>query len=267
MKPKAFTICGVLSVLLFLNSCSPFLLIQGDGDLVTQEINIDDYTGIKASNSSIDIMYVQSDEAPTLTVTTDRNILEKYDIRVREGKLRIEPEDKYEHALFKPTKFIVTTNSTSLRKIDVSGSINFTVDRPLRTDDLEIDLAGSGRVNLNDSVIVDKLDIDIAGSGTLNAFAVEGNSFDGDIAGAGRLNLGGQMTRASFDIAGSGTIRAFDFQVEEMKCDIAGSGNIEISVSHSINAQIAGSGRIKYKGNPSHIKKDVAGSGSIKKMD
>ncbi|MDR1918904.1 MAG: DUF2807 domain-containing protein [Tannerellaceae bacterium] len=267
MKPNLFTVCSVLSVLLFLNSCFSFQIIQGDGDLLTQEIEIEDYVSIQASNSAIDITYVQSDEAPALTVITDRNILEKYNIRVREGKLKILPKDEYEHSYFKPTKFIVTTNSTSLRKIDVAGSINFTVDKPLRTDELDIDLAGSGKVNLNDSVFVDKLDIDIAGSATLNAFALQGHSFDGDIAGSGKLNLGGQVSKATFEIAGSGDIRAFDLQVEDMKCDIAGSGNIEISVHNSIHAQIAGSGHIRYKGNPPNIKKDVAGSGSIKKID
>ncbi|MDR2118602.1 MAG: DUF2807 domain-containing protein [Tannerellaceae bacterium] len=268
MKTKVFTLCSACSALLFLNSCFSFQVIQGDGDLVTEEISISDYSGIQTANSStIDITYTQSDGAAGLSLVTDRNIYDKYDIRVVEDELKIRPKKEYEHALFKPTSFIVTTNSAHLRKIDIAGSASFTVNNPLHTDELDIDLAGSGKINLNDTLTAERIDIDIAGSGTLNAPAIEGKSFDGDIAGSGRLNLGGHLTSASFDIAGSGTIRAFDLQVEDMECDIAGSGDIEISVTNSIRADVAGSGRIKYKGEPQHIQKDILGGGSIRKVD
>ncbi|MDR2810753.1 MAG: DUF2807 domain-containing protein, partial [Tannerellaceae bacterium] len=125
MKAKLFTICSAWSVLLLLNSCYPLQIIKGDGDLVTQEISIDNYTGLEASNTStMDITYTQSDKAAGLTVVTDRNILEKYNIRVQEGKLKILPKKEYEHALFVPTSFIVTTNSAHLNKIDIAGSVN-----------------------------------------------------------------------------------------------------------------------------------------------
>lgn len=260
--------CSVLSALLLLNSCFSFQIIQGNGDLVTKEINIPDYTEIQAANSStIDITYAQTDGEAGLSIVTDRNVLDKYNIRVEGARLKILPKEEYRHAFFRPTSFIVTTNSARLRKLDISGSAVFTANNPLHTDELDIDLAGSGRINLNDTVFTDRLEIDIAGSGTLNAPAVESHSFNADIAGSGTLNLGGHADRASFDIAGSGTIRAFDFQVEDMACDIAGSGDIEISVTSSIRADVAGSGRIKYKGDPQHIKKDIAGSGSIRKVD
>ncbi len=84
---------------------------------------------------------------------------------------------------------------------------------------------------------------------------------------SGKLNLGGIIQKAYFDIAGSGTIRAFDLHVEDMKCKIAGSGDIDITANNSIDASIAGSGRIKYKGDAKDIKKSVAGSGSIKQVD
>jgi hypothetical protein len=268
MKTKVCITCSALSALLLLsNSCYSFHEIRGSGDLVTEQISIGDYTEIKASNSAIDITYTQSDEAAGLRIVTDRNIFEKYNIRVEKGKLRIQPDEKYKNAHFKPTSFVVTTNSTRLRKVDFAGGSTFTTNSPLRTDVLDIDLAGSGKVNLNDTVSADKLGIDIAGSGTLNASAIEAHSFDADIAGSGKLNLGGHVTKASFDIAGSGTIRAFDLQVEDMECDIAGSGNIEITVNNSIDAEVAGSGRIRYKGDPPRIKSHMAGSGSIRKAD
>jgi hypothetical protein len=81
------------------------------------------------------------------------------------------------------------------------------------------------------------------------------------------MNLGGRIASASFEIAGSGTVHAFDLQTENVKCNIAGSGNLEISANSSIRADIAGSGKVKYRGNPSQIDMDAAGSGSIRKVD
>ncbi|MDR1203837.1 MAG: DUF2807 domain-containing protein [Tannerellaceae bacterium] len=251
---------------LVMNSCNPFHMIRGDGNLVTQELTLDDYDVIQAAHT-MKITYAQSEETPVLTVTTDQNIMEKYILRVKGTKLQIKPKDEYKHAHFFPTQFTVTTHSKGLRKVDLAGSVTFDLDSPFTGNDLEINLAGSGTINLNDQVTIHDLEVDMAGSTTLNAYKLNGKGFDGDVAGSGKINLGGIMTKATFDIAGSGTVRAFDLQVEEMKCSIAGSGDIEISVSNSISADVAGSGRIKYKGDPQTIRKEIAGSGSIKKVD
>ncbi|MDR0748603.1 MAG: DUF2807 domain-containing protein [Tannerellaceae bacterium] len=255
-----------LACLLSMNSCNPFHLIRGDGNLVTQTLTLDDYDVIEASHS-IKATYIQSEDPPVLTVTTDQNIMEKYTFQVKDSKLQIKPKDEYKYANFFPTQFTVTTHSKGLKKVNLAGSVTFDLDSPLTGNDLEINLAGSGTINLNHLVTINKLDIDLAGSSTFNACKLNGKDFDGDIAGSGKINLGGIMTKATFEIAGSGTVRAFDLQVEDMKCNIAGSGDIEISVSHSISADVAGSGRIKYKGDPQTIRKEIAGSGSIKKMD
>lgn len=235
--------------------------------MFTEHIRIGYYTEIEASNSEIDILYTQSDEGVGLSVVADRNILEKYDIRVVDGKLKIQPQEEYKHTYFKPTRFVVTTHSTHLNKINIAGSVSFTANSPLRTDLMDIDVSGRGKICFNDILVAERLTIDVAGRGTLNAPALKGDSFRGGIAGSGKLHLGGHLREASFHIAGSGTVRAFDLQVDEMRCNIAGSGDIEISVNNRIDAEIAGSGHIKYKGNPPGIRERVAGSGSIKKVD
>jgi hypothetical protein len=253
--------------LLGLSCCFPFQVIKGDGDLVTQEISISDYNTIKVSNGSINLTYSQSEETPGLTVTVDRNIFDKYVFEVKDSELHIVPKEEYKRTGFNPTVFTVTTNSTGLNKLDAAGDIDFKVNNPLLTDELELRLAGSTKVNFNDSLILNKFNVSIAGSGNLNVPAVTGNSFNGRVAGSGKLILGGEITKASFEIAGSGTVRAFDLWVDDIKCKIAGSGDIDISVNNSITAEVAGSGRIKYHGDPQSITKNVAGSGSIKKVD
>ena len=67
--------------------------------------------------------------------------------------------------------------------------------------------------------------------------------------------------------AGSSKFKTFDLETEELNCKAAGSTNIEITANKEISAKIAGSGTIRYKGNPNIKGKKIAGSGSITKAD
>ena len=67
--------------------------------------------------------------------------------------------------------------------------------------------------------------------------------------------------------AGSSKIKAFGLETEELTCKAAGSTHIEITANKAISTKIAGSGTIRYKGNPNIKEKSIIGSGSITKVD
>ena len=67
--------------------------------------------------------------------------------------------------------------------------------------------------------------------------------------------------------AGSCKIKAFDLETEKLNCKAAGSTHIEITVNKAISTKMAGSGTIRYKGNPEIKEKSIVGSGSITKVD
>ena len=99
------------------------------------------------------------------------------------------------------------------------------------------------------------------------AIKVYCEELNGDMAGSNTIVLGGTVGIAEFSIAGSGTVRAFDCTMDELECKIAGSGDIEAFVVNKIKAEIAGSGSVKYKGDPQDIQKKVMGSGKIEKVE
>ncbi|MDR2140150.1 MAG: DUF2807 domain-containing protein [Tannerella sp.] len=261
---------SVLAVgMLLTGSCFSFrgARIKGDGNVEAREITIRDYDAVRVQGGSMKVDYRQSDDAPGLTVTVDRNIFEMYRFEVHDGELIIEPKEEYKHDRFVPTQFTVVTNSTGLRRVKAAGRVEYTVGSPLRTEELNFSLAGGTKVDLKNAVVLRKLEVKIAGSGTLNLPALTGETFESDIAGSGRMNLGGEVARASFEIAGSGTVHAFDLQAGEVKCKIAGSGYVEASANNSLQAEIAGSGDIRYRGNPQQVNTNVAGSGKVRKAD
>lgn len=267
MKTK-LSFLGLALLLLFLNGCIPSRIINGNGELVTEIISITDYDKIQTAGS-VKVNYTQSEEAPFFEVTTDSNIFEKFEFIVSDdGILRIRPKQEFRRGYnFRPTQFTVTTNSTQLHKAELAGSSQFHANSTLTTDDLKINIAGSGTIHLHESVTAKEIYTDIAGSGTFIGEALYINRLKGEVAGSGTIILAGNAEKATFNIAGSGEVRGYDFTVDEMKCEIAGSGDIEMTVNQKIDASIAGSGRIKYKGDATDINRSVAGSGSIKKVD
>lgn len=268
MKTR-ITWIGLLSLLFVLNGCVVGKITRGNGDLVTEEITITDYKQLSVTGGKIVVNYMQSEDAPFLEITTDENIFEKYEFVVENNqKLCIRPKAEFRrnHSFF-PTEFTIKTNSHQLEKVEGAGGLLLNANSPLSSENLTVDVAGSATINLHERVTTNQLYASIAGSGTINAPELFCNTFRGDIAGSGRINLAGATEKAIFDIAGSGKVQAFDFHIDDLKSDIAGSGNLEVYVNNSITVDIAGSGKIRYKGNPADIKRSIAGAGSIKKAE
>ena len=150
------------------------------------------------------------------------------------------------HTGINPTRFIVITNSTALKEFKMAGGGNCDLGKGLNGKKLEIRFAGGGTIKA-DSIAITRLDCEIAGSGT--------------------VSLSGKTEKMNIKSAGSSKIKAFGLETEELTCKAAGSTHIEITANKAISTKIAGSGTIRYKGNPNIKEKSIIGSGSITKVD
>lgn len=104
----------------------------------------------------------------------------------------------------------------------------------------EVSVAGSGRV---------------VGSGTWKSA-----SFSTAIAGSGRLSLTIQADNLEVAIAGSGHVE-LGGEARHAKVAIQGSGHVELGVKERLEAAIAGSGSVLYRGSEA-VKVDAATAGS-----
>jgi hypothetical protein len=270
MKTKLF-LAFAASTFLILTACFPFdNIISGDGDIVTHTIPIGDYSEMIIEGNRIEINYTQamSDEkAPFLEVSTARIIFEKYDFEVDETTLRVCPKQEYRrNTHFKPTRFIVNTNSTRIEKMALAGSPKLNTEHTITTDRLYIDVAGNGKINLRDTIRTKSFESSIAGSGNMQINYLETLDFKGSIAGSGSLSIAGKASNGELSIVGAGEVSAFDFVTDNMSANIAGAGELEVTANKHLEASIAGAGDISYKGDP-EIKKDIVGAGNIRKAD
>ncbi|MCL2290260.1 MAG: DUF2807 domain-containing protein [Bacteroidetes bacterium] len=221
--------------------------IKGNGKLTTQSIPISNFSKIEVE-TFVEIDYSQGRNTGNLEFTVDNNLLEYYDIYTENDVLRIQLKNEYKnkHNL-KPSKSLLKVSSDQLEKISI---------------------AGGSKVNFCTNFTSKKLNIELAGSAKIlaNKYSVNITNLKADIAGSASVQLNGTIQKADVSIAGSGSVKALDCKIAQLQADIAGSGNVEAHVTDTLIASIAGSGKVRYKGNPSTIKPSVAGSGKVVKL-
>lgn len=242
---------------------------QGNGELITREIHMNDFNKIVLYGLDMTFNYEQkADTAPYLKLTIDNNLYDLLKIETKENTLIIAPKEKQNN--LRPTQFIVNAHSSCLEEIKMAGSVEFNVNSVLSGTNLYSEMAGSCRLNLNSSTTVEKLKTQTAGNGSFRALYLRCSEFTSKTVGKSNIYLGGQINSASFDIAGKGTIKALDCTINDFAIKVAGKGNIEATINRKAAIQAAGSLTLKYKKGPSSsfsISKQIAGNATIVELN
>lgn len=219
-----------------LMSCNAW--INGEGPVITQKRSFASFTGV-SNMVSADVMVTQGKQED-VRFEGEENILENLEAKVKGGVLYLEFKKNVRN--YEKLKIYITI--PEITKLEITGSGSFIGQNDWNVGDIELEIAGSGEIKAR-----------------LNAKSVEA-----EIAGSGDINLSGSASNADFEIAGSGNIMGQDFQTENCKVEIAGSGDAKVHVAKKLNVEIAGSGNVFYKGNPTDLNTDIAGSGKLRKM-
>lgn len=231
---------GILVLPLLLISCDEdtFPGITGEGNVVTETLMLDDFTGF-ANAIAADIYLTQGDEQEVV-IEAQQNIIDNLEIDEDDDGFWKIKNDRWVRRS-KPVKIFITL--PNLDKVIVAGSGDVVGDTSFENlEDLELLIAGSGSI---------KLDINCE---TLELL----------ITGSGDFDLSGKSPSLDGAVAGSGSIRAYDLQTERSEISITGSGSGKLSVSEFLRATITGSGDVYYRGTP-EVDVRVTGSGSVRK--
>lgn len=128
----------------------------------------------------------------------------------------------------------------------------------------EVVLAGSGRIVGEETIKAQVLNANLSGPGKmiLHVEAYETKAF---LSGSGKILLSGSTAKFVSTVSGDGGLLAYGLQSAAAEATILGAGNSEVFSTESITANVSGSGRINYKGNPATEKTFVSGTGFISK--
>lgn len=181
--------------------------------------------------------------APAATVHTDDNLAPFVETAVEGDTLVVRAKRGSSFRTHGPLKVVV--DFTQLTEIQQRGSADVHV-ADLTSPRLESSITGSG-----------DLKIDHAQLGELRV----------SIAGSGDVSIEGRADEAHFHVAGSGDVHADQLVSRKVEVAVSGSGDAHVNATDTLDAHVAGSGDVTYRGHPHDVSRRVAGSGSVESED
>lgn len=166
--------------------------------------------------------------APSVRAEGDAEAIERLDIRVENGTLKI--GSRRSDGWFSRNRGHVTVHVTApaLNAASIGGSGDMRIDR----------------------VEAPRFAASIGGSGDMEIGALRARQASFSIAGSGDIRAAsGQVEEAEISIAGSGNVSADALQTRRADVSVVGSGDVSLSASETVEASIMGSGDVNVQGN------------------
>lgn len=228
-------------------------------------------------------LYLRQGSPQKVEIEGKKDILDKIETDVDGGRLVIENDDRNwkwgnddEVNVYITVKDISGLNvggsgdiigetkiTTKDINLNVSGSGNMKVEVEA-SGELESDVSGSGNIDLKGTC--SSFNSDVSGSGRVNVSLRASGDAEFGVTGSGKIEATGSADKVKTSISGSGRLLAANLETNSCEVRITGSGDVEINVKNELDANITGSGSVRYKGNPSKVNSHSAGSGSVRKL-
>jgi hypothetical protein len=114
------------------------------------------------------------------------------------------------------------------------------------------------------TVSVPSLDrLELAGHGNITVTGIDTPRLTVDLPGNGTIDLTGTTARLDVTMSGAGTALLRPLIARDANAELSGDGTIMLTATRSLTASVPGSGTIVYGGNPAHVIRRIAGSGTI----
>lgn len=215
--------------------------IKGNGDMVTKNRKVSDYDEVSLVGS-MDVVLVRGTEG-NLQIEAESNLQEYITTEVKGSTLRISIEE-----------------GTS-----ISPSRNNSIKITVPFEDIEgASVTGSGDIWNEDKITAKDFSISVTGSGDIK-LEIDADEIKGKVTGSGDILLMGQANELDCGVTGSGDFDAFKLKAKLVHAQVSGSGDVMVWAENELNARVAGSGDIEYKGSPSKENFKTSGSGDISK--
>lgn len=238
---KTFKILTALFIAFSLSSCHfdlHFGQVNGDGNVITEERPVGDFTGVHASEG-MNVFITEGDENKVV-VEADANLHEIIETYVEGDVLRIGTEKNIGHS--KAKKVYVTYKS--LKSLDASSGADLIGNSVVRSEVLALETSSGADMEVE-----------------IMAKEVYANSSSGS-----DLKLSGKASRLIADASSGSDIKARQLEVLTCKAEASSGASISVNVKDEMDGSASSGGDIKYYGNPSDVSVRDGVSGSVRKM-
>ena len=232
----------ILSSMLLLGACnhSDAKQAEASGPKISRDFAVAAFDRIAAAGPHHVIVHVGG--APSLRAEGNSKQIERLEIKVEDGELRIGLRDKKGFSWSSNRQALtIHVTAPALRGAAVAGSGDIKVDK-VETKSFAASIGGSGNIDLP-AMKVEEAAFAIGGSGNIRAAGTAGSS-TASIGGSGNLDLRAlEARRTNVSIAGSGNVSARATEAAEIS--IVGSGDATVAggAKCTINKMGPGSAR------------------------
>ena len=212
---KRINLISALSLLLLLSAGCDWKGISGNGQIKTESRPMTAFTRVEAGGF---YKLEWHPGAPSLSLTTDENLLSHIETSVGGDVLRIEM-----HGSISPTHGIkIAITSPSLAGASLSGAVGFTA-APISGATYALETSGAAKVTLAGKV--NRLLASLTGASKLKAAELPADDVELSVTGAGKADVtASNLLRAS--ITGAGKV-SYGGQPKSVEKKITGAGKIE----------------------------------------
>ena len=215
--------------------------VGGEGDMEDHEFEVGEYSKIRIEGF-FEIHYY-ADVSNTVTLKTYSNLLENYEIEVKDSELRVRTT-KGISFLNTGTAPVLTVSAPTLEKLSIAGASRFITHDTINADVFELIMSGAGEC---------RVEVDV-------------NRLTAAMSGAGSLRISGAAETAELDMSGAGEVNAFELETKDARVSLAGVGSVKISCSDNLRVNASGVGSVEYKGDPA-IDLIQGGLASVRKIN
>lgn len=237
MRHLQYTILALLLIGSYACYFGPNETIYGSGDVVTEERNIDDFTGLKVS-SGIDVVIRQGKKV-SLEVEADDNLHEVIVTEVEGDVLKVYTRKNIRKARSKKVNLVYK----ELNSIRISSAGDVIGENVLKTDNLDIDLSSAGDLSLE----------------------VEAENINCDISSSGDARLSGSTRVLDASLSSAGDLHAYELKAEKVDVRCSSAGDARVYASKEFNLRSSSAGSIYYKGDGRLASSHTSSAGSIVK--
>lgn len=196
-------------------------------------------------------------DTPSLTVTAPAGVLDRLTSTSANGTLTL---GRVPGPWFIRGDIDYALTVTSLDSLHVKGSGDADVDFT-GAGSVDIRISGSGDVDA-EGIDAGEVKVVIEGSGNISLPDMNAESLDVRISGSGDIEADGRTDRQQVLIEGSGNYQTEDLVSRDAVVRIEGAGDVRVNATGTLDASIAGSGSIRYRGGP-QVTSNIQGAGDI----
>ena len=235
--------------------------IRGSGDVVREERQVRNFSGVKVCNQGD--LKIELGDKEQLIIEAEDNLMEYIDTWVEDGVLKIGTKRNINLRNKKAIRYYLTAKSLDYLGVSSSGSITAP---KMKADDFSVRISSSGDIKV-DAIEAESVSVGVSSSGEVYIGELNADELSVRISSSGDIEIDeGRVKEQTVHISSSGHYDGRDVESLSADVKISSSGNARIWAKDYLDADLSSSGDLYYRGDPEKFSQRESSSGKVRRL-